>query len=155
VADDFCDVFLHMVWATWDRQPLLTPEVCAVAYTQILNAARDVRCPAVVIGGIEDHVHLVVRFPTTIAIGDLAKQIKGTSSRAVNRDCPEAAGRFRWQGTYGVFAVERASLDRVIQYVQRQREHHRTGETDERFETMRVRQPPSASQTFVHTPSDP
>jgi REP element-mobilizing transposase RayT len=90
------------------------------------------------IGGVEDHVHVVVRFATTISIADLVKQLKGSSSRAVNRDCPEASGRFRWQGTYGVFAVERAGLDRVVRYVQRQCEHHRAGDVDALLETVRV-----------------
>src|SRR5438477_53257 len=55
VADNFNDVFLHLVWATWDRQPFLTPAVCDVAYPCIMSVARARQCPAVVIGGVEDH----------------------------------------------------------------------------------------------------
>ena len=66
------------------------------------------------------------------------KGLKGASSRAINQECPEIEGRFRWQGTFGVFAVERESLPRIIRYIDRQVEHHQNGTTEPYFETMYV-----------------
>jgi REP element-mobilizing transposase RayT len=75
------------------------------------------------LNGMPDHVHLVVSFPTTTSIADLAKQVKGVSSHFVNEMLkPEA--QFKWQGSYGAFTVSRWDLERAIEYVKRQKEHH-------------------------------
>ena len=130
------EVCLHLVWATWDRQPLLTRPVRAMVYRQIVAKAKEHGCPVLAIGGIEDHVHVVVRFATTITISDLVQHVKGSSSRLVDR-AAVAHGHapfFKWQGGYGVFPVEPESLTRVIRYVENQESHHRERTTDERLE---------------------
>jgi len=138
-------VYLHLVWATYDRQPLLTPEIRALVYRQITVKGEENRCPVQAIGGIEDHVHVVVRFATTVTIAKLVKDMKGSSSHLVNHEA-QASGRepfFKWQGTYGVFPVGPDGLPRVVRYVERQEEHHRAGSTEPRLE-----------QTFRPGPED-
>jgi putative transposase len=76
----------------------------------------------IAIGGIDDHVHLLVAMPATLAPADLVKQVKGASSHLVNH------GRepfFRWQGGYGAFSVSKHHVPRIRDYVLRQEEHHR------------------------------
>jgi REP element-mobilizing transposase RayT len=116
-------LYLHLVWATWDRLPLITPEIERPLYRCIQKEARDIGCKVLALNGIEDHVHLVVSFPATITIADLLKQVKGVSSRFVNDQLsPET--QFKWQGSYGAFTVSRWDLTKVTQYVKRQKEHH-------------------------------
>lgn len=79
MADVLNEVHLHLVWATWDRRPLLTDEVRAVVYRTILAVAATHHCQVKAIGGIEDHVHVPVQFATTISIADLVKNMKGSS----------------------------------------------------------------------------
>jgi REP element-mobilizing transposase RayT len=130
LADVLNEVHLHLVWAVWDRRPLLTDEVRALVYQSILATAATCRCDVKAIGGIEDHVHVAVQFATTIAVADLVKQMKGSSSHLANEVIPSLNGTFKWQGSYGVFPVERASLALIIRYVERQEEHHRGMTTD-------------------------
>jgi REP element-mobilizing transposase RayT len=99
-------LFLHLVWATWDRLPLITPDIERRLYRNIESEARKQGCIVLALNGTEDHVHLLVIFPTTITIADLLKHVKGVSSRFVNETLRPSA-QFKWQGSYGAFTVSR------------------------------------------------
>ena len=130
-------LFLHLIWATWDRMPLITPEIERRLYRDIENEARQLGCTVLALNGMPDHVHLVVSIPTTITIAELVKQVKGVSSHFVNEVLgPET--KFKWQGHYGAFTVSRWDVDKIVNYVKGQKEHHRLGdffpEWEESFE---------------------
>jgi putative transposase len=120
-------LFLHLVWATWDRLPLIDPALERRLQRMIVSMAQDQDCNVLALNGMPDHVHLVVTFPATITIAELVKQIKGTSSRFAN-ETVKPDGLFKWQGSYGAFTVSRWDLDRVVNYVEQQKEHHHAGE---------------------------
>jgi REP element-mobilizing transposase RayT len=75
------------------------------------------------LGGIEDHLHLLVRLPTTLAIATLLKEVKGSSSHLVTHEI-RPGEFFKWQGAYGAFTLAKADVPRVIDYIRNQREHH-------------------------------
>jgi REP element-mobilizing transposase RayT len=132
-------LYLHLVWATWDREPLITPGIERPLYRCIQQEAQKQGCTVLALNGVADHVHLVVSFPTTITIADLAKQVKGVSSCFVN-DQLSPSSQFKWQGFYGAFTVSRWDVDKVVTYVKRQKEHHRANtllaEWEEMFEEV-------------------
>ena len=119
----FTQLYAHLVWATWDRLPLITPTNEPALYACLLREALDLDCELLAIGGIEDHVHLVVRMPPTLCISDLVKQLKGNSSHLANQVLAPSDG-FKWQGYYGAFSVSRSDLKRVVNYVLQQKERH-------------------------------
>ena len=82
----------------------------------------------IAIGGMEDHVHLLVRMPATLSAAALVKQVKGASSHLVNPVHGQGA-TFRWQGRYGAFSVSRQHVERIRRYVLNQESHHREGRT--------------------------
>jgi REP element-mobilizing transposase RayT len=93
------------------------------------------RCGAamIAIGGIEDHVHVLVRLPTTISISDLVKRLKGASSHFVNHAVrPDLT--FRWQGGYGAFTLSRSAVEKASAYIANQEAHHRTGHLNSALE---------------------
>ncbi len=120
-------LFVHLVWATWDRLPLVTPEIERRVYRNIEAEALGLGCKVLALNGMPDHVHLVVSLPSTVTIANLAKQCKGVSSHFVNETLKPEAG-FKWQGTYGAFSVSRWDVDKIVGYVKRQKEHHAAGE---------------------------
>jgi len=120
-------LYVHFVWATWDREPLITPDIERRLYRNMVNEAQKMNCKVLAINGMPEHVHFVVKIPTTITIANLMKQVKGVSSHFVNETLqPET--KFKWQGSYGAFTVSRWDLDKIIAYVKRQKEHHQLGE---------------------------
>ena len=130
-------LYVHLVWSTWGRAPLITPELQPRIYAVMQHQATKMGAQVIAIGGIEDHVHALVRFPTTVAIGELVGRMKGASSYFVTR----VLGRtdeFRWQGAYGAFTVSRSALPRTRAYVLNQAAHHRDGTTHPALEADHV-----------------
>lgn len=126
-------LYVHLVWTTWDRLPLITPEIERPLYRHLESEAGRRGCKVIALNGIADHVHLLVELPTTIAIADLVKNLKGISSHFVNETLrPEAV--FKWQASYSAFTVSRWDVSKVVGYIKNQKEHHATGGLIEMFE---------------------
>lgn len=128
-------LYLHLVWGTWDRLPLITPEIERRLYRCIEKEANDKGCQVLALNGVADHVHLVVTFPATVTIADLVKQVKGVSSYFVN-EALRPPTKFKWQGYYGAFTVSRWDVDKIVWYVKRQKEHHASGDLRPKLEEM-------------------
>ncbi|MBI3914747.1 MAG: IS200/IS605 family transposase [Chloroflexi bacterium] len=119
----YTQLYLHCVWATWDRLPLIKLNIERELYSAIQAKCRELKCDVVAIGGIEDHVHLLVRFSTTLAVADLVKEVKGSSSHMMTHAVVPGEF-FKWQGAYGAFTVSKDGVDRVAQYILNQKTHH-------------------------------
>jgi putative transposase len=119
-------LFVHLVWSTWRRAPLLTADVRPRVYAVLLHTATELRTETIAIGGIDDHVHVLLRIPPTLAIADVVQRLKGGSSHFVTHVLkhPEP---FRWQGGYGAFTVTKRAVPHVRGYVLNQESHHRDG----------------------------
>jgi REP element-mobilizing transposase RayT len=89
---------------------------------------RELKCELVTIGGTEDHVHVLARMHAPVSVAGLAHGMKGASSHLVTHEIAPEQG-FKWQGTYGAFSVSPDDIDRVCDYIQRQKEHHARGST--------------------------
>ena len=126
MREPFTQVYLHLVWATWNRAPLLTPELWRAVDGCIRHECAQMRVEVVALGGVEDHVHLLVRIPMTLPIASLVKQVKGSSSHLLSERLKVP---FRWQGGYGAFSVSKSAVARAREYVLNQERHHREGTT--------------------------
>jgi putative transposase len=118
------ELYVHLVWATWNRLPLLTLELRPLVYGCVQTACRELEAEVLAIGGMPDHVHLLARMPTSISVAQLAKRVKGASSHLANRESG-GRGTFKWQGGYGAFTVSKRNVPLVRDYIFRQEEHHR------------------------------
>ena len=87
---------------------------------------------AIEIGGVADHVHILLSLPSTLAIAKAMQLIKGGSSKWVHESFPEHR-LFGWQVKYGAFSVSVSQLDKTIHYIQSQAEHHRKMTFQEEF----------------------
>jgi hypothetical protein len=87
------------------------------------SASGQLACPSVLVGGVEDHVHILARFGRTISQADWVKELKRTSSVWIKERNPQAHD-FAWQAGYGVFSVSASNRESVREYVARQEEHH-------------------------------
>ncbi|MEQ9356669.1 IS200/IS605 family transposase [Coleofasciculus chthonoplastes] len=124
MRSNFTQLYLHCVWATWDRLPLITSDIQEAVYAAIIGECQQLKCTVIALGGIEDHVHLLMSFPPTLAVSNLIKQIKGSSSHLVTHEI-NPGEFFKWQGSYGAFSVSHDHLDQVANYIRNQPIHHR------------------------------
>ena len=116
--------FTHFVWSTWDRAPLLVGEIEQSAYALIRAQCTRMRVTIHAIGGIENHVHLLVELPKTLCVADFMEAIKGGSSKALNDTYGTAAWAFKWQGGYSDHSVSASHMTRIRNYTENQKQHH-------------------------------
>lgn len=117
-------IYVHAAWATWDRLPLLTGDVERAAHRALAAKCHDLGAEVVALGGIEDHVHLLVKLPATLPLANLIGQIKGASSHLITHLPGGGERLFKWQGAYGAVSVSPQALEDVSAYIAHQRTHH-------------------------------
>ncbi|MBL8662941.1 MAG: IS200/IS605 family transposase [Candidatus Odyssella sp.] len=117
-------VYLHLVFSTKDRRARVAdPGIRARLHEYIGAVSRELDCPPIQVGGVADHIHLLVRQGREISQSELVKEIKRVSSRWL-KTLGEALEDFEWQRGYAVFSVSPSNLDRVRAYVAEQEKHH-------------------------------
>ena len=122
----------HYVFSTKERRPRITPALQERLWPFLGGIARKNKITAIQIGGVEDHVHLLLSLPATVPIAKALQLIKGGSSKWVHETFPEHR-LFGWQVKYGAFSVSVSQLDKTIQYIQTQTEHHQKMTFQEEF----------------------
>ena len=118
------EYYLHLVWATYRREPLLAGDTEELIYACIRAEAKHMGCVVHALGGLEDHTHLVVEPPGMFAPSQVAQQVKGASSRFAN----SKNIAFRWQAGFAGFSLSRPHLKAAVPYVLTQRQRHDGGD---------------------------
>jgi REP element-mobilizing transposase RayT len=129
----FYQLIYHFVWSTKDRAPLLTPMVEGEVYHYIDLKCKELGYRLYAVNGIEDHTHALVELKPTMCPADVAKMLKGSSSHYINKESKSGATLY-WQDGYGVVTLRKAEIPSVTRYIERQKEHHRTGRLSEILE---------------------
>ncbi|HWC60141.1 MAG TPA: IS200/IS605 family transposase [Verrucomicrobiae bacterium] len=124
--------YFHCVFSTKERERIITPDLQERLWPFIGGIARTNKMKALEIGGVADHVHVLLSLPSTMAISKAVQLIKGGSSKWIHEGFPEQR-LFSWQEKYGAFSVSVSQLDVVIDYIRNQPEHHRTKTFQEEF----------------------
>jgi putative transposase len=124
--------FVHLIWGTHRRRPMIEPEIETRLLRNITAKASSLGCLPHAIGGTDDHVHLLARLHPAIAIARLVAEAKGASAHFANHEL--GARNFRWQLGYGCFTVSTNELAAVDSYVRSQRLRHRSRSTQQNLE---------------------
>ena len=109
---------VHVVFSTKERRPLIHKETQTHLWAYLAGVWKKQKIFVHEIGGMEDHLHMLIQIPLTLAYSDAMQEIKTSSSRWMGRS-------FAWQRGFGIFGVSASNLDAVVRYVQKQQEHHR------------------------------
>lgn len=117
-------LYYHLVWATKERQPLITPDKEPNLYSYIIGKADNLNSIIHAIGGIENHIHLIVSIPPRLSISEFVKNIKGSSAHHLNHGLTNPYSPFSWQRGYGVFSLGGKQLAQAVEYVRNQKLHH-------------------------------
>jgi putative transposase len=113
----------HIIWATYERQPSITLEREKMFYGILYKKADELEIKVHAAGNVEDHVHIVVSIPPKLSVADCVRHLKGASTFAINH-MEGSDGEFKWQEGYGTFTISEESLNTVMTYAVRQKEHH-------------------------------
>ncbi len=121
--------YVHLVFGTKDRHPWIKLPLQQPLWTYLAGIARDYGNDVLAVGGIEDHVHLLLCMPPKISVAAITRALKANSSKWMN----ESGHLFGWQQGYGSFSVSASHLHEVAEYIRNQAEHHRKRDFREEF----------------------
>ncbi|MBP7684326.1 MAG: IS200/IS605 family transposase [Deltaproteobacteria bacterium] len=116
-------MFVHIVWATRRREPLLEPVLDSRVCGILGRKALEVGCHVLAAGCASDHVHVLVRLKPTVPLSQLVQRLKGASAYELNQ-AGLARGGFAWQDGYWADSVSPTNIDAACGYVRSQRDHH-------------------------------
>ena len=124
MANTYTQIYIHIIFAVQGRQSLIPLERKGELYKYITGIVRNRDQKLIAINGMADHIHAFVGMKPTVALSNLARDVKAASSGFVNEK-GWLRGKFHWQEGFGAFSHSHSEIDRVVRYIQRQEGHHR------------------------------
>jgi REP element-mobilizing transposase RayT len=135
MAQTLTRLLLHIVFSTKNRDPFITEAVATELHKYLAGIARNHDSPALAIGGVADHIHLLISLSKNIACADLLMHLKRDSSKWIKSKGPEFA-TFAWQEGYGAFTIGESQVDAMKRYIANQEDHHRTRSFQDEFRDL-------------------
>lgn len=133
MSQSLAQIYLHLIFSTKNRAPFLKErELRERAQAYLAGICRNHDSPSIIVGGVEDHVHILCRMSKNIAPKDLIREVKSDSSAWIKVQQTSLAN-FYWQGGYGAFSVSPGHVDQLREYIADQENHHRTETFQEEF----------------------
>ena len=129
-------IYVHIVYSTKHRKPFLKDkEFRDRTQRYLAGTCKGLNCPALIVGGVEDHVHILCRFGKNVEIADLVRDLKRDSSKWVKAEQPRLAG-FHWQRGYGAFSISPSHVEALKHYIFHQQDHHRRETFQDEFRRL-------------------
>ena len=136
MPQSLAQVYLHLVWSTKHRQPFLTDkEQREKMHDYLAGTCHNLKCPSLIVGGVEDHIHSLCRLGRTITIADLVRDLKRASSGWVKSLSPKLK-EFDWQDGYGAFSIGPSHVAGLTEYIRDQENHHRRESFQDEFRRL-------------------
>jgi len=123
MANTYTRIYIHIVFTVKGRQNLIEKKWKDDLYKYICGIVNGKEQKVYAIGGIADHIHILISIKPDIAISDLVRDIKANSSKWINEK-RMVKGKFHWQEGFGAFSSTQSQLDTIIAYINNQENHH-------------------------------
>src|SRR5690349_13853523 len=120
----FTDLLFHAIFSTKGRARLIADVIRPDLLAYVGGVVRKSGGKALLVNGVSDHVHMLMRLPADVALSECLRLVKSNSTKWVHDKWPERRD-FAWQIGYAAFTVSLSQRDRVYQYIANQEEHHR------------------------------
>ncbi len=136
MSQSLVQIYVHLVFSTQYRRPFFPDKALRErVHAYLLGICRNLDCPTLRVGGVEDHVHVLCRFGKSIELKDLMRDLKRDSSSWIKTQDPKLAD-FHWQAGYGAFSVSPSHVDALVRYIENQEEHHRRETFQDEFRRL-------------------
>lgn len=120
----FSQIYIQIVFAVKGRENLITNSWEDELYKYINGIVQNKDQKLLAINGMPDHIHLLIGLRPSCCLSDLVREIKKSSNSFINEK-KFVNGKFEWQSGYGAFSYSHSALDSVINYIQKQKAHHK------------------------------
>jgi putative transposase len=132
MANSYTSLFSHIIFSTHNREPLLKSTLRERLFAYMGGIARENKIKAVSIGGVMDHVHMLMLIPASIPVAKAVQLVKGGSSKWLHENF-SSLKNFAWQEGYGAFSIGVSQVSEVVAYIAGQEEHHRIKSFQEEY----------------------
>jgi REP element-mobilizing transposase RayT len=126
---------VHLVYGTKHREPLIPKEHQDALFAYQAGIFKQWESPALIIGGMEDHIHALFALSKNHPLKRLVEEVKKGGSKWMKSDGPRTR-QFSWQAGYAAFSISQSSVETVHKYIKRQDEHHRKMSFQDEFLTL-------------------
>ena len=123
MSHSYYTIWIHAVWSTKDRLPLISADLEQILYPAIENEFLESGCSVSIINGMPDYVHCLFKLNPNLSLAATIKQVKGASSHFIN-ESKLIPDHFCWQSGYAAFSVSRSGLLKVYRYIKYQKRRH-------------------------------
>ncbi|HEX4497105.1 MAG TPA: IS200/IS605 family transposase [Thermoanaerobaculia bacterium] len=130
MASSLVKILLHIVFSTRKRAPYIDAALQADLYPYMATIAHERGAHLIALGGMPDHVHLLLRMKASHKLCDLVQAIKAIPSKWVH-ERPNSIPEFGWQTGYAAFSVSQSNEAKVRNYIRNQEAHHRHASFEE------------------------
>ena len=125
MSQSLTQIYLHIVFSTKNRVPCLDDKPLRESlHAYLAGTTRNLESPSLIVGGVEDHVHLLCRFSKNLAVAVFIRELKRESSKWLKTKS-SALCDFHWQKGYGAFSISPNHVKLLKDYIANQEEHHR------------------------------
>jgi len=148
MPQSLAQIHVHLVFSTKERAATISPEIAPKLHAYLAGVLTKLDCPCAIVGGVEDHVHLLFSLGRECAIANVVEKLKTASSKWIKTQ----GGSFRnfaWQAGYAALSVSPSQFDRVFAYIGNQEEHHRRTTFQDEFRTLLTRHKIKFDEKFV------
>lgn len=132
MSHSYTSCLFHCVFSTKERRKTITPELAERLWPYLGGIARENEMKILAVGGVEDHVHILLGLSPNMPLAKAMQLIKGGSSKWIHDTFPDHRG-FAWQEGYGAFSIGISQIEDTIAYIGSQAEHHRNRTFEEEF----------------------
>ena len=129
-------VYLHLVFHIKTTSPQIQTNDLVRMHAYIGQLINKTGCVNIWVGGIEDHVHALCLLSREETISHLVEEIKRNSSRWIKTVDEQYYKDFAWQGGYGCFSVSQSVVDKTLNYIKNQSQHHQKQSFDDEYKSF-------------------
>ncbi|AGC77180.1 putative transposase [Nonlabens dokdonensis] len=125
-------LYIHLFFVTKYRDYLITDRVESKLHQFLWNKSLELGLTPLMINGIQDHVHLLIKIPSTITVAAVVKKLKAPNSRFLNE--LTQSNYFEWSRGYEAFTVSKIDISFIAEYIRNQKMHHSNGTVNSELE---------------------
>jgi len=126
MGQSLCGLYIHYIWSTKNRYPFISKALASELYPYSAEIINELECVPLEIGGVADHIHILVRQNKNLTIPRFVEKVKSRTSSWAKKQAHHdpLLRKFQWQGGYGAFSVSPFQVDAVRRSIQNQETHH-------------------------------
>jgi len=124
MSGTYCNLIYHVIFSTKNRYPLITQAIQSDLHAYLGGIVREREGIALIVGGMPDHIHMLLKLKPKFAVSDVIRDVKAVSSKWIN-ETKEGFRKFGWQDGFAAFTVSQSQFEAVYEYIQNQELHHR------------------------------